>query len=142
MTPPADDVMLAHAARRAQTHPQFLGWVLARYGALQQVSQENMANMLGVTPGDWLRVGLCLRPRTAHFADDVRQISTRFHIDAVALARVVRLVESVEAMTAEGTQVAVTEGGLLMAARARKKQTLYSGKKKTPKKPADEPYPS
>ena len=138
MTRAADDMILAHAARRAQSHPQYLAWVLARYGALQHVSAEHLADILGVTPRDWLRLGLCLRPRAAHFAEDIRQMSARFQADPAMLARVVRLVESVEAMSAENAQAATTEGGLLMAARARKKRSLHSDKKKDD----DEPSPS
>lgn len=136
MTRATDDMMLDHAARRAQAHPQFLGWVLARYRQLQNLSEENLADTLGVAPHDWRRLGLCLRPRDTHFADDIRQISIRFQADPSILAQVVRMVESVEAMAAEGTQSAITEGGLLMAARARKKPSLQSSRKKQNHEPS------
>src|SRR5437016_3812818 len=130
MTPSADDTTLARTARRAQARPQYLGWVFARYGKLQHVSEENLADTLGVTPRDWLRLGLCLRPRDTHFADDVRQISTRFKADPVVLAQVVRLVESASAMSAEEKQTPTAEEGMLLAARAREKRPPRSGKKK------------
>jgi hypothetical protein len=61
-----------------------------------------------------------LRPRAEHFADDIRQISTKFHLDATALAGIVRLVESIETLAATHPTMLSAEAGLLMAARARK----------------------
>ena len=121
MTLSYDARVLAHAANRAKTHPHYLGWVLARYIEVENISERGLAEILGTTSRDLLRLGLCLRPRADHFAEDIGQISAKFKVDAVALATVVRLVESVEAMAATDTRTVSAESGLLMAARARKK---------------------
>jgi hypothetical protein len=55
-----------------------------------------------------------------HFAKDIEQISTKFNIDAAMLAKVVRLVESIETLSAADSRAVSPEAGLLMAAPARK----------------------
>jgi hypothetical protein len=75
---------------------------------------------LRIVAHDLPHLALCLRPRADHFADDIRQISTKFNIDPSALATVVRLVESLEALAAGNAQETPGSAGLLMAARARK----------------------
>ena len=119
MTHPHHDRLLAYAAERAKARPGFLAWVLARYIEVEQVSEGELQQRLGVTARDLPHLALCLRPRPEHFAADVRQISMRFHINPAALAKVVRLVESVEALAAENAGGRPTDAGLLMAARAR-----------------------
>lgn len=121
--------VLAYAANRAKVHPDYLGWVLARYRELEKISEHNLVDILGTTSRDLPRLGLCLRPREDHFAEDIEQISAKFNVDAAALAKIVRLVESVEVMAATDTRAVSTESGLLMAARTRKKKRTYQGKK-------------
>ena len=120
--------ILAYAANRAKIHPHYLGWVLARFEEAEGISERDLANLLGVSSHDLLRLGLCLRPRVDHFAEDIEQISAKFNVDRTALAKIVRLVESVEAMTATDTGAVSTESGFLMAARARKRKRTYRGK--------------
>src|SRR5262245_29729309 len=93
MTPSRDERLLDYAAQRAKAHPDYLGWVLTRYVERERISEAELASCLGSTPHDLHRLALCLRPRAEHFADDIRQISTKFQIDATALAGVVRRVE-------------------------------------------------
>ena len=121
MTRSYDDRVLAHAAGRAKAHPHYLGWVLARYRELEKLSERELVEALGATSPDVPRLSLCLRPRTDHFAADIEQISIKFNLDAVALAKIVRFVESIEAMTPPETGTVSGEAGLLMAARTRKK---------------------
>jgi hypothetical protein len=120
MTHPRHEPLLDYAAQRAKARPDYLGWVLARYIERERISEPELATRLSSTPHDLPRLALCLRPRTDHFADDIRQISTKFHIDATALAAIVRLVESLEILAATNPTVLSAETGLLMAARARK----------------------
>jgi hypothetical protein len=128
MTPSDDAKLLAYAASRAKGHPHYLGWVFARYGELENISEHDLAEILSTTSHNLLRLGLCLRPRADHFAEDIEQIRDKFNIDAIALATVVRLVESVEAIAA-GTGTVSAESGLLMAARAQKKKRKRQDKR-------------
>lgn len=120
--------VLARAANRAKVHPDYLGWILARYRELEKVSEHTLVDLLGTTSRDLPRLELCLRPRGNHFTEDIRQISAKFNVDTAALAKIVRLVESVEVMAATGARAVSTESGLLMAARTRKKKHIYKGK--------------
>jgi hypothetical protein len=125
MTRPHHDRLLAHTAQRAKARPEYLASVLERYVELEHLSAEQLARRLGITAHDLPRLALCLRPRTDHFADDVRQISTKFNINPAVLATVVRLVESAEALATRDAGQAQTEFGLLMAARARKQSPTH-----------------
>jgi hypothetical protein len=120
MTHPRHERLLDYAAQRAKARPDYLGWVLARYIERERISEAELAIRLGSTPHDLPRLALCLRPRAEHFVDAIRQISTKFHIDATALAGIVRLVESLETLAAMNAATLSAEAGLLMAARARK----------------------
>jgi hypothetical protein len=120
MTHPGHERLLDYAAQRAKARPDYLGWVLARHIERERISEGDLATRLGCAPNDLPRLALCLRPRAEHFADDIRQISTKFHIDATALAAIVRLVESLETLAATNSTVLSAEAGLLMAARTRR----------------------
>src|ERR671925_14384 len=120
MTRPRHERLLDYAAERAKAHPEYLGWVLARYTEREHIADSELATRLGSTAHDLPRLALCLRPRAEHFADDIRQISTKFHIDATALAGIVRLVESLETLAATNSTMLSADAGLLMAARVRK----------------------
>jgi len=120
MAHPRHERLLDHAAQRAKVRPDYLGWVLARYIERERISEAELATRLGSTRKDLPRLALCLRPRAEHFADDIRQISTKFRIDATTLAGIVRLVESLETLAATNSAALSAEAGLLMAARARK----------------------
>lgn len=121
MTPQQETQLLAYAASRAQARPEYLAWVLARYVEREHLSEDDLATSLGITHRELVHLGLCLRPRADHFADDIRQVSTKFAIDAAALATIVRLVESVETLAARATGEDATASGLLVAARARRR---------------------
>jgi hypothetical protein len=120
MTRPQHERLLAYTAQRAKARPEYLAWVLARYVEREHLSEGELEQRLGIAAHDLPHLALCLRPRTDHFADDVRQISARFNIDPSVLATIVRLVESLEALAAGNVPEASESAGLLMAARARK----------------------
>jgi len=122
MTLFSNEHLLTYAARRTQVHPGYLGWVLARYQEWENISERRLAELLECPDDNLPHLNFCLRPRADHFAEDVRQISAKFHLDAGKLASVIRLVESVETIASQGTQMVATEPGFLMAARARKKK--------------------
>jgi hypothetical protein len=110
--------LLARAAARAATRQEYLGWVLDRYIELEGLSKPKLAKRLNVSAIDFARLALCLRPRERTFASDVEAICRRFSLDPQNLAKVVRMVESVDIMS---TSVASSiDSGVLMAARSRK----------------------
>jgi hypothetical protein len=120
MTRPQHERLLAYTAQRAKARPAYLAWVLAQYVEREHLSEEELAQRLGIAAHDLPHLALCLRPRPDHFAADVRQISAMFNIDPSTLATVVRLVESLEILAAGIVQEGSGSAGLLMAARARK----------------------
>ena len=113
--------LLAYAARRAGHHPAYVGWMLRRYQEIENRSDDDLARQLTVSLLDLRRLSLCLRPRPDRFAEDLERIGEKFSANLAALAGVIRLVESVEAMGAARTDTLSPEAGLLMAARTRKK---------------------
>jgi hypothetical protein len=97
--------------------------VLDRYVKLRGSAAGGLGEHLAVSPRNFLRLGLCLRPRTGHFEEDILQIASDFGVDPFRLADVVRFVEAAEAMSgAEGAYVPLPSGavGYLAAARARR----------------------
>src|SRR5712692_4958646 len=110
--------MLALAAEHAKTRQDYLASILAQYTDIEHQSKENLARFLKIQLSQLPRLGLCLRPRQDHFNADVEQISSKFGIDSFALAKVVRLVDSVSIMATAKTDS--KDSGVLMAARARK----------------------
>ena len=98
MTPSQHERLLAYTAERAKGRPEYLASVLSRYAEREKISEEELAHRLGIAASDLPHLALCLRPRADQFIDDVRQISAKFHIDPTALATVIRLVESFEAL--------------------------------------------
>lgn len=129
MTRSDDARILAYAANRAKAQPHYLGWVLARYSTLENITESELAEILGTTSHDLARLSLCLRPRPNCFGEDVEHISATFNLNAGRLAQVVRFVESVEAMAGPNTSTVTTASGLLMAARARRQRRQCQDKK-------------
>lgn len=113
------DEILARAAERTATRPEYLGWVLTRYMDVEALDWLAMARLLG-TPTPFARVALCLRPRQERFAEDVTAIAERFGLDAAALARIVRHVDALCAM-AGGDHEPSGEQGTLLAARTKER---------------------
>jgi hypothetical protein len=120
MTRSEHERLLAHTAQRAKAHPEYLGWVLARFLERERISEAELVQRLGIAAGDLPHLALCLRPRADRFIEDVRQISAKFHIDATSLATVIRLVDSFEALAIKNPREGLADAGSLIAARARK----------------------
>ena len=132
MNDPNRSALMARAAGRASGRPGYLGWMFARYADAERRTDKEMADMLGLSPQDYHRLRLCLRPRAQFFVEDVQQIATRFGVDTGELARVIRHVEAVEGMKARPAESFESDAGLLMAARARRKRgpSQKKGKKR------------
>jgi len=119
--------LLQHAAARATTRPEFLGWVLARYAELEKLGADVIRRQWQVSAGDWPRLQLCLRPRSETFLKDVTQIAAEFQLDRGALAAVVRRVDAVEVLR---TNEQPGAAGSLLAARTRKKKKRGQSRRK------------
>jgi len=118
------DRLLSYAAKRARLRPSYLGWIFARYIELENSSAYELGKILGAETNDLSRIELCLKPREEFFADDVKQIASKFNVNPGELARVIRLVEAVEAMTSLDNEKISMETGFLLAARAREGEKL------------------
>ncbi len=127
MTPEEQARLLQHAAARATTRPEFLGWVLARYAELEKMGDDVLRQQWLVSTSDWPRVQLCLRPRAEAFLQDVTQIANEFHLDRGALAAIVRRVDAVAVLQANEQPGAA---GSLLAARTRKKRKRGPSRRK------------
>ena len=114
-----DARILDHAARRAAGRPEFMASVLARYGALADVPDEALPDVLGCSGEGYARLSLCRAPRRAT-ADDLRELAAFAGADLTALARVVRRVEAVDALAAGAQAQACST---LLAARERDDDT-------------------
>jgi hypothetical protein len=130
MSEPNHTALLARAAVRARERPEYLGWVLVRYVEAEKKTDQDMANMLGVSMLDYHRLQLCLRPRAQSFSSDVAQIAIKFGRRVSELAKVIRHVEVLQGMKEESAVQASSGLGLLMAARVRSKgaKTRKKGK--------------
>jgi len=127
VTPEEQARLLQHAAGRATTRPEFLGWVLARYAELEKMGEDVLRQEWQVSTSDWPRVQLCLRPRAEAFLQDVTQIATEFHLDRGALAAIIRRVDAVEGLRANEQPGGA---GSLLAARTRKKRKRGPSRRK------------
>lgn len=123
--PHLDGTLLARAADYAASRPHLLSWVLARYGAINGLSQEEVREMLGCDPDTYNHLRLCGRPDPdpAEFAIDVQRVAERLGIDAGLLASIVRDVDAHAAFT-QGNRGAAASPfsstrGMLKAARDR-----------------------
>jgi hypothetical protein len=111
----SDDIDLtllrSRAALMTATNPAFLGSVLARYQQIEGLDPEGIARYLRVSAHRLDALALCRLPRPNHFAEGIDSIATRFDVDPLALARMLREVAAIEALSGD------TTGEWLQAAR-------------------------
>jgi hypothetical protein len=117
MTHSHHERLLAYTVQRAKARPEYMAWVLARYIEQEQISENELAQRIGIMARNLPHLALCLRPRADHFIEDVGQISAKFNINPTILATVVRLAESFDTLAASDVGQHATDAGLLMAAR-------------------------
>ena len=120
-----DDALLNRLSARARADSAFLANVLARYTQAGGPVAGSLREHLRLTPRDFQRLGLYLRPRPDHFEEDVRTTANDFNIDPHQLAAVVRFVDAFDAMADSGDDTIRLpppniEAGFLAAARERK----------------------
>jgi hypothetical protein len=111
-----DEHLMRLAAERAAGRWHHLAWVFSQYMSSQAISPAALAAELRCSEAVIPRLALCLRPRSARFAEDVATIAAKFAVEAPALARIVRHVDALAAMAVGGK----TKSGMLMAARKRR----------------------
>lgn len=111
---------LVHASRRAEQQPFFLASVLAAYRTAHQFDDARLADMLGCTPDDLIRLALCRRPapESARFSAEIDHLARRFGLRGDRLAAMIRQVDALTAL-AQHLQTAAPATALLRAARDR-----------------------
>ena len=92
--------------------------VFARYRAAEHVGEGQLVSLLGCSEQGYLRLALCRTPQRPS-PDTFRQLAAFAGADPLALARVVRRVEAVEAIKAGAEAVAPST---LLAAREREEE--------------------
>jgi hypothetical protein len=106
------------AARRSARHPWTLGSTFDQYCGIEQVSREQVADLLGCSIDALAWLALCRRPAADHFSDDLSTICDRFEIDPFKLAEIIRRVDVLSALR-EPTISREDEERMLLAARDR-----------------------
>ncbi|MFY2559134.1 hypothetical protein ACN469_15995 [Corallococcus terminator] len=110
---------LEHAARRGQSESWTLAHTFARYRQLEERTEAELARELGCTREVLLWLSLCRRPQGADFDAELTTIAQRHAVDLLALVRVIRHVEIVEAMSHSTRDVGAHAHPILIAARDR-----------------------
>lgn len=112
--------LLRHAAERAVHNSFFLAADLEQFRLHRRMTESDLARFLGC-PSDALpKVALCRRPgpQTPRFQDDVRRIASGLGLDLEQLARLLREVDALRALSRVNSgERSVGGEGLLMAAR-------------------------
>lgn len=83
---------LEELAARAQREPLFLGFVLAAFSQIEHLDDGRLAATLGCLAEDLVMLRLCRAPRddAQGFREDIAAISTRFKLDPVGFAKIVK----------------------------------------------------
>lgn len=119
--PAADSGSLARLAQRLSANPIFMGYVLAAYAAQENLSEDALAQQLGISRENFVKLAICKRPPATQpdFAGRVRRIAAYIEADAAQLAFILRQVNSLENLTSFPT----SQSGWLAAARDREPAT-------------------
>ena len=96
----------------------YLGWHLARYTEMKDMSMEELGIVLGCPPETVNSIALCRspRPESPHFRTDIERVAGRFQVKADRLMGIVRYV-----------QVASEESTLLAARDHSRKEDVNRG---------------
>ena len=118
---------LARLAGRLRTDPAYMAATLHVYQEQERLDDAALARSLHLHIGQLPRLGLCKRPSPGSkgFAEEVRQIASYTGADLVALAQIIRNVDSTEQMknlpsttrTKAQEKALPSTSGLLAAAR-------------------------
>jgi hypothetical protein len=108
------------AAERARKHPFFLASVLEEYRQMNGMNSEEVAQFLGCSWEDLVRLALCRCPITDSptFLKDVDYLARRFAFPSERLIQIIREINSIRALRDHFNTVQEKKH-LLMAARDR-----------------------
>jgi hypothetical protein len=121
---------LIKLARRLQTDPRYMSYVLVIYKQQEGLDDEGLAQLLGTLPELILRLSLCKRPAplSSTFAEQIRELADYTLTDEAQLASILRQVDSLERLNQRPVSPISAEddaqqqhalAGLLAAARDR-----------------------
>ena len=106
------------ASQRSAQAPASLGYVFEQYRMHEGKSAQEFAAMLGCSLEALEGLSLCRRPEQERFAEHLRMIEKRFAVEPRRLAAVLRRVEVLDVLPADGEGgTAVRDDSFLMAAR-------------------------
>jgi len=91
---------LVRAARRAGAQPFFLAHVFAVYQDSNNLDESALAHLLGCAENNLPRLALCHRPaaESEAFRAEVNHLASRFQLDSVQLASIIRQVDALQAL--------------------------------------------
>ncbi len=116
---------------RAADRPFYLASVIQPYKEMHGLDDRGLATLLGSTPENLMRLGLCRKPgsASAHFRQEVEQVAAYAGAQPAALAAVIRDAEASRALQSDST----SDGG------CERTNTLLAARDKPagPKLPSD-----
>jgi hypothetical protein len=97
---PGELMYLTGLARRLQSNREYMAWALREYGQQERLDESELAGVLNLSRGMWIRLSLCKRPDpdSPAFADQVRQLSEYVSADAGMLVNLLRQIDSLSAL--------------------------------------------
>lgn len=113
---------IAALAHRVEDDELFLASALADYARTENLDDQGLAERLGCPVKTLASLRLCLRPDSdpAVFRREIDRIASRFEADAAVIAEAIRRSDALRVMRSKAGSV--EQGGLLMAARDRRKE--------------------
>jgi hypothetical protein len=111
--------LLQHAAKKVAQNRFFLAGYLNEFKIIRGITEEELAQFLGCSPGLLPKLALCRRPDpvSPRFRADVERIAVAFDIRPEHLARLMREVDALTALKDTRPKKQEVPDGLLAAAR-------------------------
>ncbi len=106
---------------RVRADSFFLGSLLTRYQLIHGITDQYLADYLGCTYDDLMKLFLCRMPfeETKQLQKDIKKIAAYVNCNEDKLINIYREVKAIDAMSDKNAGV---KGGFLIAARDRKKE--------------------
>lgn len=113
---------IAALAHRVENDQLFLASALDDYAHTEELDDQGLAERLGCPIKTLVYLRLCLRPdpKPDIFRREMDRIASRFGADAAVIAEAIRRSDALSVMRSKAGSV--EEGGMLMAARDRRKE--------------------
>ena len=89
---------LTRLAHRLSNDIEFMAGVLTIYSVQEQLSEQELANLLEISTEKLSTLALCKSPQSSKpdFANQVKQIASYVGVDTIRLANLIRQVEAIE----------------------------------------------